>query len=967
MAAARRAVVVWAVLSAGWIGAVMRWDGLARDPGMWGTICLGVAAMLATLLVFVVTLAPLMVQMHFRHTAGLAATVLDRAAIAYGACFISGTLLPVLAAAAPSRAGTLAVIAGLMPVLGSLVPAVLFFAARLRSGWLLQRRVARAEALLRDRRSNRRSFRFEREALDACHSATWAIRLVMKHAGDSWDDQGAARSSAVQLLQAAVAADTLATRRFVTDEILAFTWLGSDQHSASVRRDVAYVLEATVKSARPETGRYIVEGVLAAFRALGEGSDVTPAEREELAGAAKRVTVACLAVIAPSARPHDTRYRVPRSSDPGSSAREPMPFDRHHDAIVAWRVLQSGVATIRELVGPPNRLLDDSRFAHTQANTFAAGCRLLAELAQELQDKHVWVDHDEIIECLAGWLNHRLGDGSRRVDDLIETGPQPFPYAVELQAAADAMADIAVSAYNTGFDHVTRSALATLVGHADRALTRDSVAVVLAARSLARAQTELFGRGDTEIRDLAAHARAVDLCTSLQGENRQLLASALAFSTAAEESSGPDSLRRSTSHVRAMEQVVQWALRPLFRSCSGYGQLALAIARTAQSVRCPSPSFPVYRSRGTSELPDTDAMALWREGHAFDHGRAYGLDSDLRIALIQAMWPSEGTEAGLEVFRAGVRWRAALEAAGAGVEDSDGSHGVLTDLAGPGMSFEVRFSRQAAAFGRRVEAWTKAPWCTTGVVTPLSHIPDGDGLVFIPEATDDAATSLGLLVRRHRATRQQQVSDSEFGELSETEMRAVGLLWGTWPPPEGCPNDPWDEPEWSRPKTISYRLERFRSERERGRYQTDELGIDRIYHARTSGKERIVITEPDGSSRLLCGVDTEREPFSLAYGGTGEAVLARRLTADALGSLALCPACHGGSAPDWMPGWCRTCRGLRTHPDLGRTEQAVASAVARAANGRVEWNISRSDILDAIASMEGRPDLRDAEPQRIDH
>ncbi|MVO90750.1 hypothetical protein GPA10_39930 [Streptomyces sp. p1417] len=851
MAAARRAVVAWTVLSAGWIGMVVRWDGLARDPSMWGTISLGVAAMLATLLVFVVTLAPLMVQMHFRHTARLAATVLDRAAIAYGAFFISSTLLPVLAAAAPSRTGTLAVIAGVMPVLGSLVPAVLFFAARLRSDWLLRRRVARAEALLKDRQSNLRSFHREREALDACASAAWDIRLVMKHAGDSWDDQVAARGSAVRLLRAAVTVDTLAARRFVTEEILAFTRLGSGRRSASVRRDVAYVLESTARSARPGTCGYIVEGVLTAFRALGEGSDVTPAKREEFAQAAQRVTVSCLAAIAPSTRPHDTRYRVSRSSDAGRPERALTPFDRHSDDIVAWRVLQSGVATIRELVGPPNRMLDDSRLAHIEANTFAAGCRLLAELSQELQDKHLWVDYDKIIECLAGWLNHRLGDGSGRVDDLTETGTdiQPFPYAVELQAAADAMADIAVSAYNTGFDHVARSALETLVRHAERALTRDAVAFVLAARSLARAHSELFGRGGTDVRGLAAHARAVDLCTSLQEENHRLLATALAFSKAEGETSGSDALRHGAGRDRAMREVLRWALRPLYESCAGYGQLALAIARTAQSVRCPTPSFPMRRSRGTGELSDADAMTLWREAHTFARGRAYELDSDLPIALIRAMWPSEGTEAGLEVFRAGVRWRAALEAAGAGVEGNDSSYGMLADLAGRSMSLEVRFSRQAAAFGRRIEAWAEAPWCTTRIMSPEPRVPGGDELVFIPEATDESATGLGALVRRHRAARQQQQADSEFSELSEAEMGGVGLLWGSWPPPEGCPSDPWGKPEWLRPQDITYRLNRFRSEWERGRYGGDEPRADRIYHARTSGAERIVVTEPDGSSR----------------------------------------------------------------------------------------------------------------------
>ncbi|MEU6350641.1 hypothetical protein ABZ896_15080 [Streptomyces sp. NPDC047072] len=250
-----------------------------------------------------------------------------------------------------------------------------------------------------------------------------------------------------------------------------------------------------------------------------------------------------------------------------------------------------------------------------------------------------------------------------------------------------------------------------------------------------------------------------------------------------------------TGHVRAVRDVLRWTLRPLYRSGAGYGQLALATARTAQSVRCPSPSFPTRRSRDTTDLSDADALALWKQARAFDHGRAHELDSNPHIALIQAMWPSDGTDAGLEVYRAGVRWRAALEAARMGVEGTDGPRGVLADLAGPGMSFEVRISAQAAAFGRRIDAWAKAPWCTTGTLTPTSHIPDGDDLVFIPKATDDAATDIGLLLRRHRAARQQQLEDTEFGELTRTETEAVGLLWGAWPPPEGCLSDPWNGPE----------------------------------------------------------------------------------------------------------------------------------------------------------------------------
>ncbi|WP_436738929.1 hypothetical protein [Streptomyces sp. BBFR102] len=97
--------------------------------------------MLATVLVFVVALAPLLVQMQFRLTAGLAVSALDGSY----AVFISGTILPVLAGAVPSdrpRSRWWPV----LPVLGSLVPAVLLFVRRLRASWLLQRRVARAEA-----------------------------------------------------------------------------------------------------------------------------------------------------------------------------------------------------------------------------------------------------------------------------------------------------------------------------------------------------------------------------------------------------------------------------------------------------------------------------------------------------------------------------------------------------------------------------------------------------------------------------------------------------------------------------------------------------------------------------------------------------------------------------------------------------------------------------------------------------
>ncbi|MEV0220764.1 hypothetical protein [Streptomyces sp. NPDC050704] len=941
-------MAAWMLLSACWISTVVSWDGLARDPGMWGSICLGVAAMLATLLVFVVTLAPMMVQMHFRHTAGLAATVLDGAAIAYGAFFISGTLLPLLAAAAPSRAAALAVIAGVMPVLGSLIPAVLFFVARLRSGWLLQRRVVRAEALLASAPTARHlSVRREREALTSCQDASWPIHLVMKHAGDSGDDQYAARQNAVRLLRAATAADTLATRRFVIEEIRSFAWLGSEQRSPSVRRDVVYVLEAAAQSARPATGQYILYAVLDALRVLGEAGDVTPVERQEVAQATQAVMASCVTRLETSVPPHDIGLRVPRTHNEEKGRRLLTGIGMPSEEIMAGHVLERGVAVIRDLIGPPNRPLDDSRSSQVQAAAFAAGCRVLAELAEELQAKHVWVDYRAVIDCLGGWLNHRLGSDPRRLDDLVEEGAQPFPYGLELEAAAGALADIAIAAYTAGFDHVARAALAALLRHAERALHKDPVAFVLTARAVSRVHSQLFGTSGTHVREMAEHARAVDLMTSLQEENRRLLTTALKSPRTGDHQDGAE-------WSRAMRTVRLWTLRPIFRSSAGYGQLALATARTAQTVRRPSEPIPVRRPHGDRRLSDDDFMELWREARAFSHARPHDLDSDLGIALIQALWPSEGTEPGLEVFRAGVRWRAALDAAETGVEGEERVRGVLADLAGYGITGEGgegRVSSEARTFGRRIAAWAETPWCRTRTVSPTSDIPDGDDLVFIPAATHDTATDLSALVRRYRAERRRQIAESEFSDLSDDELQAAGLLWGAWPPPFGCPDDPWDEPDWSSSKTIAYKLDHYRADRTRGRLRPRRRSTDRTYQARLSGAERIVVTEPDGSSRLLRGVDTGYEPFSLMYGGRGEAILTHRLTADALGLLALCPACHGGSAADWMPGWCRTCQGLRRHPDLGRAEGAVARAVARAADGGIEWDISRGDLLDAVAGL----------------
>nr|MDT0523031.1 hypothetical protein [Streptomyces sp. DSM 41633] len=99
---ARRALWVWGLLSAAWLVLLYRWDGLARSAETWVSIPLGIAAMTATLMVFVVTYAMLAVQIHLRYSVRLAVSVLDGTAVAYGVFFSAGFVVPGLLAAVPS-------------------------------------------------------------------------------------------------------------------------------------------------------------------------------------------------------------------------------------------------------------------------------------------------------------------------------------------------------------------------------------------------------------------------------------------------------------------------------------------------------------------------------------------------------------------------------------------------------------------------------------------------------------------------------------------------------------------------------------------------------------------------------------------------------------------------------------------------------------------------------------------------
>ncbi|WP_143667163.1 hypothetical protein [Streptomyces sp. ms184] len=910
--------------------------------------------MVATLLVFVVTLAPMLVQMHFRHTAGLAVAAIDWRAVAFGVFFISGAVLPVLAAALPSRTATVAVIAGAMPVIGSLVPAVLFFTARLKVDWLLRRRVHRATAMLRRHRRGRRP-RYERDAIHELQDAAAAVRLVMKHAGESWSDQSAGLDGGVRLLASATAADTVGTRDYVVKELRAYAWLGAELGTASALRNAAFVLESAAKKARPATGRYIVTAVLDGLRSMAERSHVGPTERADLAETAACITFHSLERTAKTVEMHDAMRRSRPTGGAGDTAgREEAPkpprfkpFMFRSEQLEHWQVLEAGTGAIEELIGLPGRPLDDGRTAELQARAFSRGCQLLSDLAERLLKRGCWVDYDRIIGCLDGWLRHRMGAGPDRVDDLTPRGPQPFPYARELEAAAEALADIAVAAYGKGFDHVARAALAVLVLHCECALRQDRTAFVLCARALTRCRSELFTRPATPL-GLADRTRAAELITELQVENRMLLTT-LARLVNPEELAARDSGHRQGTEWRvAVLDMQRWALRPVPHDGEGYGQLVLEIARTAQEVRRPGGRTFLRPLRG-EELSDAEERLLMREAMAFQGYHAFELDADLRVALVQAFW-SDGGEPGLEVFRAGVRWGAALEAVRRGVTDGPG--GLLSGLAsgryGPGLS---GVSAEAAAFGDRVAAWAESPWCPTSTSPSAYCIPGADDLLHIPRAHDDEVTRLPLLVRRFQERRQRRIASSEFAEAPQCELQAAEILWGTYPPPPGCPRDPWREADWAADRVIADRLLQFRVEHARGWISDIHWRTDRTYQARASGVDRIVVAEPDGSMRVLRAVATAREPFSLTYGSAGEEILTRRLAADALGPVGMCPACHGGTTSDWMAGWCPTCRGMRRHPDFARAQSAVSRAVATAeAEQGIEWDLTRSELLDAISA-----------------
>lgn len=940
MTTARWALGGWAVLSAAWVGGVVSRDSLGRDPATWTAVCALVSGMLATLLVFVVTLAPLWLQMQPNRPVRLARNVLDSSAVGYAAFFISGAVLPVLGVAEPSRPMALLAVGLVAPVIGSLVPAVLFFTHRLRSDWSLHRPVKKAVVALgryghdRGRRRSGRG-RSEYQVLRSCRVAAEALKLMLVHGRESLDDRDAARLYGRRLFTKALEVDTVGTRAFVVDHMSDLVTLAAKQGPASLRHDVAVILVSCAEQAGQSTGGDVVRTAIDGVLRMGRSADAGLEERLDLAEKVACIVKTAASATAVEVKPLDTGER-PENPGP-AHARGPVRFRLQESVVRGDAVLEQGVEAISELIGPPARPVDGSRHAWVHADVFARGCTVFSTLAENLLKRDLWVSYGDILDRLEDWLCHRLGSGPDRSDDLNERAPQRAPYAREAEAVAGALVAVAVRAHEKAFDHVTRAALAVLVRGTEMAMRRDPTAFVLYARALDQARSRLFGPPYGP-RELAGHARAVELLLSLQRENRRLLAQL----TETESPSGGEEPRQleaqeETPRNAAVRHVLRWALRPWSHTEGGVGRLRLEIARNAQSLRRKG-EVPWDNSR---DRPYDDSLVR-RELRAFDLWSSYELDSDPRIALIQVIRPDDCDDPGLAVHAAAVRWREAL--ATARTEGGQGRYAreFLARLAGAEkLSSLAATTPECETFGARIRSWAEAPWCPTDVSAPHYGVPDADALTHIPAAEDAATADIRILLQHHQAQYGLRMNKAGCSSAEVEDRQSAGALWGEWPPPPGFSDNPLNVP--SRSVTERIGLDAYRHDDE----GMERRRPDRVYQGRSSGPHRIVVTEPDGSRRVLRGVDHQPGGFTLYPGGTARTILGERLAADVLGSLSACPACHGGSAGDGWPGWCRTCRGLRKHPHLGLAQLAMEEAVRGIGP---EWTFTRTQLLDAIVS-----------------
>jgi hypothetical protein len=943
MKAAKPAWLLWLTTSVCWVLVVFSWDGLARDPGIWSSYCTSVGGALATLLVLVLTLAPPLMQLASRHSVGVAVRVLDAGSLAYVLFFSSGVLVAYLTAAAPSRFGTLLTIACAMPIVMSLVPVMVTFMTRIQSDWPVRQPVDRAVTLLnrRARRRNRHGRRgpSQDRVGQACNRAAHTIHQVLAHAHGAPEDLTAARTQTLRLLRALVAQDGQANRESAKRVLESLVRLAAEQGVASLRREVAWILAETAAGARPETGRELITTAFQGLCTLGVETDATPSERAEFAELAATIGVRGIRRTAARAHPTDLRCREDQRTDPGITpvaSREP--WLRRVTPMESDGFSCEATSAVLTLLGPPNRPHDDSRDAQRELRAFERGCELLQEMVTVPLDQLLdlsWVPAQAPLDALEGWLSHRLGpdDGDDRLGDLIPKSAQPTPYAREFEAAAAAVTKIATVAYERNFDHVAQPAMAVLARATARAARKNRTAFVLYALCLGEVQDALF-TGFNAPRTVADCLRTDEFLTSLQSENHTLL-QALIDTYSGENAFTHHEPRAPDLFRQARRSALTWALRPRSWVVDGFGSLELEVARTAQSLRVP------HRQPADSEdraEPEKNRVPLER----VDLGPFRTLELDPHVALAQAVAAPDSDHPGVAVLGAALRWRDALDIAEGRLTGwrQDGTVRVGT------LSTPRHASPQARAFQQRIQAWEETPWCRNHRNWAGHHlVSEARHLTVVPVRDDPLAEDLRLLLLHWQAHRGRRIVQAGLGDRPAEQLQKAGILWGSWPPAPGCPDDPMEGSDWALAKRVDHRLDEGNWPRGR-----PSRLPDRIYHARLTGKDRIIAAEPDGSHRVVRGHATGDPYLSLVYGGSGLEYLARRLVLDVLGPLALCPACWGGSVREGdAPGWCETCRGDGRHADLHRAQSAVAHAV----NGReIEWDISRSELLDAIVSAD---------------
>ncbi|MGW0981110.1 hypothetical protein ACWD33_09790 [Streptomyces xiamenensis] len=920
-----RATLAWLVMSLAWVAVVLTWGRLGHDPASWTAVCVGVAAVLMTLLVLVVPFATQAVQVHLRYSPRLALSAFDWVLTTYTVGFLASSLLPLLMAAAPSRRAALVSVALLGPVAFTLLPAVPFFSQRLRPAWLLWRytRVA-IRALERPPEKLRiGQRREERHLLD--ESAT-ALYGLLAHGKDlTLDDRGAVVAQAIRLLRAAVDRDEPWSTSFV------ISYLGKDlvplaqRHARTpLTSNVRRILCEVVTYVNRETGAPLISAILKGLTELG--TEASDRERTELATAVIGVALEAVALASREVAP-ESLARLP--ARPSRSHDQPIALDRAFDfrgRISTYHVLDTAVAAVERLTGPPARPQADGPLARESIVLPVRGCQLLSELVVRLLEKNRWVEYELILAPLAAWARYGLGTGPDRSADLTERGEQRVPYAQELEATAAALVTVSTEAFEGGFDHVAREALEGLVTAAADAAQTDPTAFIIYARALDRAGMAIFRRSQPV---LARDARLAELVKALQPANRRLLEQA---------KNANDKNRPSPALSSAVSLVLHWALRPTVEAIPGHEDQALAIARTATSVL----GLDREEAAGRSA---PDATFLGKVNLTIATGINHSRDSDPEFALLGAVFPSypDKPERPVTLHGAATLWGLLMSETTADRWEQGHAWRICKRVKdsrpfplGAGMSAD------ATAFVERFRSWVKGPWCLSRAARPHPDVPDGYDLISFGTRMEpeEGAAHLVRLLRRQQEAREEAIERAQWAQHPRNALRDCGALWGNWPPPLGSPDDP-----------VGSRWHSLKPDELPDRYthhMAPARRKDRVYQARTAGRKRVVITEPDGGSRLLRGVSSDPQRTPLHYGGTGISILGNALVRDVLGPWQYCPSCHGASAQMLLPGYCHTCSGSGNHPGLGAAQQAVERSLPGSGH---EWDITRSEFLDAIVTM----------------